>query len=164
MKDDNFGRGFTLLELMMVICIISILASFAIPAYEDARNRARIGAVVGEISANFRAPVSAYYALHGTWPKDWAELEEILPASRRLKESGLASEYRLENGAVSAVLTTRHGQAADLLTIHPAVPAGDPLGPVKFVAGPKSDTAGWIVIGEDHTTINQDRISRICRK
>ena len=164
MNKRNRKQGFTLLELMMVICIISILVSIAIPAYEDARRRARISAAIGEIGANFRSPLSAYYALHGTWPKDWAELEEIMPPTMRRKDTAGVSEYRLENGAITAVLKAWRGQAGEVLTVHPAVPAGDPLGPVKFVAGPKSDTAGWLVIGEDHTTIDQDHIIRVSRK
>ncbi len=60
-------KGFTLIELMIVVAIIGILAAIAIPAYQDYTIRAQVTEGLSLASA-VKAGVSEYYAQNGKWP------------------------------------------------------------------------------------------------
>ena len=53
--------GFTLIELVIVIVILGILASVAIPRYEDMREQARVATLKGQLGS-IRSAVAIQYA------------------------------------------------------------------------------------------------------
>lgn len=61
-------KGFTLIELMIVVAIIGILAAVAIPAYQDYIARAQAAEGV-ELMAGGKTPVSEWFSDKGSYPQ-----------------------------------------------------------------------------------------------
>ena len=60
-------KGFTLIELMIVVAIIGILAAVAIPAYQDYTSRAQVSEGV-ELLAGLKVDIVDYYGQNGKFP------------------------------------------------------------------------------------------------
>lgn len=63
----SLSKGFTLLETMLILALIGILASFAVPAYQDYLIRARVTEGLG-LALPAKLAVNEYYAHFNTLP------------------------------------------------------------------------------------------------
>ena len=68
------SKGFTLIELMIVVAIIGILAAIAIPRFANLIDRAREARTQGNLGSLRSATAICYGATDGTWPATLAAL------------------------------------------------------------------------------------------
>jgi len=115
----NLQKGFTLIELMIVVAIIGILAAVALPAYQDYTVRAKVTELILAGSAG-KVQVAEFFQVNGA-----------LPAAASLVLSSQSSTY-VASVVQSAGIITVTGQAVTgisggTITMSPADAGGGVL-------------------------------------
>ncbi len=105
----NKERGFTLIELMIVVAIIGILAAIAIPQFASLIAKSQEGAAKGSLGA-VRSSLSIYYGdMEGVYPQD--TLASLTTSGKYLAAIPSLTmpnnkTYSAGHGATSAVATS----------------------------------------------------------
>ena len=94
-------KGFTLIELMIVIAIIGILAVIALPAYQDYTGRAQVSEAITLMEGQ-KSAVVEYYADKGKWPTK--NTDAGIADSTDIKGKYVASVEVGTDGALTATM------------------------------------------------------------
>lgn len=106
-------KGFTLIELMIVIAIIGILAVIALPAYQDYTARAQVSEAFA-LAEGQKAAVVEYYADKGAYPSDNAAAG-VATADKitgKYVEKVNIGGTGVEDGVITATMKTSNVNAA----------------------------------------------------
>ncbi|MES2508915.1 MAG: pilin [Pseudomonadota bacterium] len=100
----SIQKGFTLIELMIVVAIIGILAAVALPAYQDYTTRAKVSEVVLAASGA-RTAIAEYVAASGAFPSSASAASIATQSSKYV--NNLA--YTNTNASAGVVTVTAQG-------------------------------------------------------
>jgi type IV pilus assembly protein PilA len=161
------GAGFTFIELLIVLAIISILVAIALPAYRDYEIRAEAAEGVMFLG-DAKIAVNEFYSRWGRMPADNNEAGLRLPAA--LKGKYLRS-LSVSGGVMVASLDLGHDLAGEAmertLTMRPWISATNPGTPIIWSCGeydPKA-SADYHVIGSvAPNPIESKFVPTVCRK
>ncbi|HEY2336159.1 MAG TPA: pilin [Burkholderiales bacterium] len=154
-------RGFTLIEMMVVLAIIAILALMAYPTYQDKFVRDQINEAL-PLADLAKAPVAASWMLMKTLPADNAAAG--LPPPEKIV-SNLVSSVALEGGAIHITFGNRAAAAlkGQVLTLRPAVVDDAQIVPVAWVCASASVPGNMVARGVNRTTIPSPYLPGKCR-
>ncbi|MBH5831399.1 pilin [Neisseria meningitidis] len=97
---NTLQKGFTLIELMIVIAIVGILAAVALPAYQDYTARAQVSEAI-LLAEGQKSAVTEYYLNHGEWPSN--NTSAGVASSSKIKGK-YVKEVEVKNGVVTATM------------------------------------------------------------
>ncbi|HFR8712038.1 TPA: pilin, partial [Neisseria gonorrhoeae] len=99
---NTLQKGFTLIELMIVIAIVGILAAVALPAYQDYTARAQVSEAI-LLAEGQKSAVTEYYLNNGEWPKDNGSAGVASASDIKGK---YVKEVEVKNGVVTAQMAS----------------------------------------------------------
>jgi len=143
------AKGFTLIELMVVVAIIGILATLAVPSYQDMVIKKQVQGGI-EFAGFAKQAVAEYHSKRHALPANNASAG--LPSREKIIGS-FVTLVEVENGAITITFGNRVNKniVGKKLTLRPAYVADAKAVPISWVCGLARVPNGLTATNSNHT-------------
>ncbi len=160
-KYSHRYNGFSLLELMIVLAIMSVIAMVALPSSNNALNAQKIKESL-KLVETFKSSVANFYVLQGRFPISNEEL--LIPEADKLKGNYVSAIYHVK-GAFHIELGNKIPPSlqSKLVTVQPVFVPNSPASPISWVCGFDEVPEGMERAGENWTNVPKVSLPGSCR-
>lgn len=164
----NVQKGFTLIELMIVVAIIGILAAVAIPAYQDYTIRAQVSEALN-LAAEAKLGIADFRKERGRMPSNNASAG--LPPQASII-GNFSTNLNAAGGQIAITMGNRANAAITgmVLAVNPATPGGSVTSssPIAWVCGKAGAPTGTaeitgLTVAATATTLLEKYLPTQCR-
>ena len=155
------AKGFTLIELMIVVAIIGVLMSLTLPSYQQYTVKTQLSEAV-QMSMSFKNEVANYYNQYQKMPAN--NLEAGLPEPELLIGNYVTS-VTIKDGAIHILLGNKINQNLQgrTISLQPFTVAGSPKSPIAWGCGYAKPPNGMSVTSINNTDVDRYYLPIQCR-
>ncbi len=154
-------RAFTLIEMMIVVAMIGIMATMALPTYHDRVIRTQIEEALA-LSDIAKQAVTEYFEQTQRFPRD--NLQAMIPPPEKLI-GNFVKGIQIQDGAIHVTLGHRVNAHVNdkVVTLRPATVDGSLQSPISWLCGYAQPVSGMTGAGSNRTSVPENYLPLPCR-